>query len=117
MAPSHELWREVNYEALAEQAQEFELLAEDTLSKVYKFFLASQMTHPWVIIRTKEIKEWVDDGEYDTVLNLVKNRPEESTPSPGQPVAGAQVCATCGKPLNYIAQYKRWYCYNCKKYQ
>jgi len=25
-------------------------------------------------------------------------------------------CPTCGKPLTYIEQYKRWYCYNCGKY-
>jgi sporulation protein YlmC with PRC-barrel domain/ribosomal protein S27AE len=25
-------------------------------------------------------------------------------------------CPTCGKPLTYIEQYKRWYCYNCSKY-
>ena len=25
-------------------------------------------------------------------------------------------CKDCGKPLTYIDQYKRWYCYNCKKY-
>jgi NADH pyrophosphatase NudC (nudix superfamily) len=25
-------------------------------------------------------------------------------------------CPTCGKPLTFIEQYDRWYCYNCKKY-
>jgi sporulation protein YlmC with PRC-barrel domain len=25
-------------------------------------------------------------------------------------------CPTCGKPLTYIEQYKRWYCYNCGEY-
>jgi len=30
---------------------------------------------------------------------------------PSQPM-----CPTCGKPLTWIAQYKRWYCYNDKKY-
>jgi sporulation protein YlmC with PRC-barrel domain len=25
-------------------------------------------------------------------------------------------CATCGKPLTWIPQYQRWYCYNDKKY-
>lgn len=25
-------------------------------------------------------------------------------------------CPTCGKPLTYIEEYKRWYCYNCSKY-
>jgi sporulation protein YlmC with PRC-barrel domain len=26
------------------------------------------------------------------------------------------LCPTCGKPLTYIQQYKRWYCYNEQKY-
>lgn len=26
------------------------------------------------------------------------------------------LCPTCGKPLSYIQQYQRWYCYNEKKY-
>ena len=26
------------------------------------------------------------------------------------------LCQTCGKPLTWIAQYQRWYCYNDKKY-
>jgi sporulation protein YlmC with PRC-barrel domain len=27
-----------------------------------------------------------------------------------------QLCPTCGKPLTWIPQYQRWYCYNDKKY-
>ena len=26
------------------------------------------------------------------------------------------LCPSCGKPLTWIPQYKRWYCYNEKKY-
>lgn len=25
-------------------------------------------------------------------------------------------CPKCGRPLTYIQQYQRWYCYNCKEY-
>jgi hypothetical protein len=27
------------------------------------------------------------------------------------------LCSTCGKPLTWIPQYSRWYCYNCQKYE
>jgi sporulation protein YlmC with PRC-barrel domain len=27
-----------------------------------------------------------------------------------------KICPYCGKPATWIEQYKRWYCYNCKKY-
>jgi sporulation protein YlmC with PRC-barrel domain len=37
-----------------------------------------------------------------------------------QPAAAAQpaqpTCPTCGGPLTYIQQYKRWYCYKDQKY-
>ena len=29
----------------------------------------------------------------------------------------ASLCSTCGKPLTWIPQYSRWYCYNCQKYE
>jgi sporulation protein YlmC with PRC-barrel domain len=30
--------------------------------------------------------------------------------------AAPTLCPTCGQPLTWIDQYKRWYCYNEKKY-
>jgi len=35
--------------------------------------------------------------------------------APAAPTA-QPLCSTCGKPLTYIEQYKRWYCYNEQKY-
>jgi len=39
---------------------------------------------------------------------------------PAQPAQSAQPsqpkCPTCGRPLTYIKEYQRWYCYNDKKY-
>jgi hypothetical protein len=33
-----------------------------------------------------------------------------SQPQPSYP------CPTCGRPLTYVQQYNRWYCYSCQKY-
>jgi sporulation protein YlmC with PRC-barrel domain len=34
-----------------------------------------------------------------------------------QPAQATQpTCPTCGRPLTYIKEYQRWYCYNDKKY-
>ena len=30
--------------------------------------------------------------------------------------AGGSNCASCGKPLTYVQEYQRWYCYGCQKY-
>lgn len=40
-----------------------------------------------------------------------------ATAQPVQAVQPAQpTCPTCGRPLTYIKEYQRWYCYNDKKY-
>jgi len=35
---------------------------------------------------------------------------------PPPPMAGTQVCPTCGQPMTFVQQYSRWYCPHCKKY-
>ncbi len=46
----------------------------------------------------------------------------QPTQSSAQPVQQPQAqttqpkCPTCGRPLTWIPQYQRWYCYNDKKY-
>jgi tetratricopeptide (TPR) repeat protein len=38
-------------------------------------------------------------------------------PEPEKIREGEHPCPDCGKPLNYIEEYKRWYCYHCQKYE
>ena len=35
---------------------------------------------------------------------------------PAQQQQSQPLCQTCGKPLTWIPQYQRWYCYNDQKY-
>jgi len=44
-----------------------------------------------------------------------RRRPSVLAMRPQPQAAG--LCSTCGKPLTWIPQYSRWYCYNCQKYQ
>jgi sporulation protein YlmC with PRC-barrel domain len=54
--------------------------------------------------------------------DIVVLKPKGSQVSPIQTAEPAQTqaqpitCPTCGGPLTYIPQYKRWYCYRDKKY-
>jgi sporulation protein YlmC with PRC-barrel domain len=53
-------------------------------------------------------------------------KPQPDTIQAQQPVQGAAqvtqaqseqtLCPTCGRPLTWIPQYQKWYCYNEKKY-
>ena len=43
-------------------------------------------------------------------------QPSVPTVAQAQPQQSQPLCQTCGRPLTYIQQYQRWYCYNEKKY-
>ncbi|MCB2171551.1 M48 family metallopeptidase [archaeon] len=116
LAPSKEIWQEINMEEIHQQASEFEELGEDDLNKIYKFLSTLQLTHPWTIVRTKEINEWVDDGTYETVLSMDPEKLEEIAKKTEQLAANKTLCPDCGGELTWIEQYQRWYCYACEKY-
>lgn len=40
----------------------------------------------------------------------------QTTAQPAQQQSTQPLCPTCGRPLTWIPQYQRWYCYNDKKY-
>jgi sporulation protein YlmC with PRC-barrel domain len=60
----------------------------------------------------------------DLVVPKVEEKVAETTEQPQQKPVQAVVqkqstqplCPTCGRPLKWIPKYKRWYCYNDKKY-
>ena len=63
---------------------------------------------------------WDDvQGATDFIV-LKPQQAVESTyqqqPAQAQPRASQPMCPTCGRPLTWIPQYQRWYCYNDKKY-
>jgi sporulation protein YlmC with PRC-barrel domain len=45
----------------------------------------------------------------------VQQQPETAGEQP-QAQQSQPLCPTCNKPLTFIQQYQRWYCYNEKKY-
>ncbi len=58
-----------------------------------------------VTIEPEEVKEEKLKKEIEKELGLA---PQEEKPP--------KICQSCGNPLSYIEEYKRWYCYNCKVY-
>jgi sporulation protein YlmC with PRC-barrel domain len=43
-------------------------------------------------------------------------QPAQTVAQPVQQAAAQPICPTCHRPLTWIPQYQRWYCYNDKKY-
>ena len=52
----------------------------------------------------------------DFIILRTTQAPAQAMPQQEENANQQQVCPTCGKPLTWIPQYQRWYCYNDKKY-
>lgn len=50
------------------QLSDFEAETDDLVGKLLYVSYTAQASHPWSILRLKQIKEWYDSGEYDTVI-------------------------------------------------
>ena len=48
--------------------------------------------------------------------SVYQPQPTQTVTQPAQQESTQPLCQTCGKPLTWIPQYQRWYCYNDKKY-
>jgi hypothetical protein len=48
----------------------------------------------------------------------LKQQPPGATPAAAAatPAAATQFCPRCGKPLEFVAQYQRWFCRGCNQY-
>jgi hypothetical protein len=51
---------------------------------------------------------------------LLKQPPGGAPQAQAQPQGGAQAqskfCGRCGKPMQFVAQYQRWFCQGCQQY-
>lgn len=47
---------------------------------------------------------------------ILRQRPIQTAGAQETQPAQAPLCPTCNRPLTWISQYQRWYCYKCKKY-
>lgn len=56
-------------EYFLEQAQVFQDMDESMYNRILKIISAKGSTHPWTVIRAKQMKDWVDSGDYERILN------------------------------------------------
>lgn len=69
---------QINIDAYLDQYEEFVALDKDQLSFIYKLLAQTNLTHPWMVIRAHELKDWHDHGNYQTLLGQL---PDEARPS------------------------------------
>lgn len=56
-------------DSFLEQAQVFEDMDSSLYNRVLKILSAKGATHPWTVLRAKELNVWIHSGEYDRILN------------------------------------------------
>jgi Zn-dependent protease with chaperone function len=98
---------EIHLDSFFEQARSFEEQDETALGKVQQILLSFGQTHPWGVLRVRELMKFRDDGLYDQILRRelkLPSPPADQPPASGsdQPVAapaGALASALSGVKL------------------
>jgi Zn-dependent protease with chaperone function len=60
---------DINLQSFIEQATRFRNLDYENLNKVIKFFSIIDQTHPWTVMRTAELLNWRESGEFQDILD------------------------------------------------
>lgn len=66
--PGARIAKELNIEAFMEQARQFEEQDTGTLESVWRAMLEHDRSHPWPVVRARELDQWVKSGQYAAIL-------------------------------------------------
>ncbi len=59
--------KELDVASFMEQAKEC-AIDDDTWSNIYRSLIEMNLTHPWPVVRAREIEKWIKTGEYGRIL-------------------------------------------------
>lgn len=68
---------QMNTEEFVLQADLYSELDSETFSKIYKFLMTKYQTHPYSVLRAKDIKVWAEGDQYQNILNGEYPRSEQ----------------------------------------
>jgi Zn-dependent protease with chaperone function/RNA polymerase subunit RPABC4/transcription elongation factor Spt4 len=101
---------ETTFNEWIKQGEEFQAYDYDTIQKLYKYWYLlnpwSGKTHPFTVMRSLELKKWIDSGEFNRVMKretYTEVRPVGMTPCArcGSLLSGEErFCRRCGAPQN-----------------
>ena len=67
---SHEKEIPINIDALVEQADQFDEIGADSLfEKALKLYVLMDQTHPYPVVRVREIGQWAKSSQYEAILS------------------------------------------------
>lgn len=78
----------INTEDFLAQAREFQSMDADKLSWLAKGLSIMGQTHPWTVMRASEFLKWIDNGDFQKVLDA-----DHTSAIP------ARFCSSCGRGL------------------
>jgi Zn-dependent protease with chaperone function/RNA polymerase subunit RPABC4/transcription elongation factor Spt4 len=120
---SQRILPEINLDEVLKQAEEYEETGGDFLEQLFKVNLLLLQTHPFPVVRAKEIMTWGQSDHYQHILNGDYVRGKSSAaPVVQEPIAkvcpqceqlsnfSASVCLACGSSLTE----ERVVCANCR---
>jgi len=90
------------------QAELYTEMDADTLGKIYKFLLMRYQTHPYSVLRAKELKIWAESDEYKKILQGDYQKMEqeqkklEGSPSSESPSSTATLGATKDATVGFV---------------
>lgn len=63
-------YKNVDVDAFIQQANDFQTLDYDGMSKVIKFFSILEASHPWTVMRAAELLKWIREGVPQKILGI-----------------------------------------------
>jgi Zn-dependent protease with chaperone function len=89
----------INTEDFIDQARAFDAMDSDKLSLVAKWLSIMGATHPWTVMRAKQLLQWIDTGGYQHVINSTDRY------QPAKATGPFRFCGDCGSPLQSDAAF------------
>ncbi|MBO86672.1 MAG: hypothetical protein CL927_15060 [Deltaproteobacteria bacterium] len=90
---------EFNIDAFIRQYEDLQVHQKDLLTRSFYMFSTATRSHPWAAVRAYELKQWIESGEYQAVLDEspAEDAPWLTTSAPDPPTLPmAHRCSHCG---------------------
>ncbi|MCL2871930.1 MAG: M48 family metallopeptidase [Betaproteobacteria bacterium] len=100
---------ELNLDEFFEQAKAFDDLNETALGKIQQILLSFGLTHPWAVLRVRELMKFKDGGDYDRILKRemqLAKLPEPLSPNEEVGVSSG-LAAALPKDLKFKNPFKK----------
>jgi len=79
-------------DSFLKQADEFEGYDLNEMDKIVKFLSVVGNTHPWTVMRAKELNKWIKQGKYDAIIKEHNARSHWIT--------SGKFCTSCGAEIS-----------------